>query len=136
MDLKLCYKTYPFKMNLAAMKQFHERTDKDLWFTLIAYLECYIENQHKAPLSLMRALYQCVDFITAAEALHALIKAEESSVELEQIQDGMFRCGWRPSDKDDDEFVQPYTLVLVDVVMKIDKQMKNAIDVKKKAQTG
>ncbi len=107
MELRLCYKTYPFKMNLAAMRQFKTKTNKDLWFTLVSFLETYIANQSKPTITLMRALYQCVDFETASEAFHALVKQGDSSIELEQIQDAMFRVGWRPVEDEDSEFIQP-----------------------------
>jgi hypothetical protein len=137
MELRLCYKTYPCKMNLAAMRQFKAKTNKDLWCTLITFLECYIMNQSKPTLTLMKALYQCVDFETASEAFHALIKQGESSIELEQIQDAMFRVGWRPCDEEDSEFIQPWPLVLFDVAQKIDAEFREALgDIKKKAPTG
>jgi len=136
MEFKLCYKTYSFKMNLAAMKQFKERTGLDLWFTLVAFLECYVENQHKPTLTLMRALFQKLDFETASEVLYCLIQQAEKSIEIEQLQDAMFRVGWRPVDAEDSEFRQPWPLVMVDIANQIDRQLQQAIDVKKKAPAG
>ncbi|HBU52206.1 hypothetical protein [Alteromonas australica] len=137
MELRLCYKTYPFKMNLAAMRQFKTKTNKDLWFTLVSFLETYIANQSKPTITLMRALYQCVDFETASEAFHALVKQGDSSIELEQIQDAMFRVGWRPVEDEDSEFIQPWPLILVDVANEIDQEFRATVsDIKKKEQTG
>lgn len=137
MEFKLCYKTYPCKMNLDAMRQFKTKTGKDLWYTLISFLETYVENQEKPVLTLMKSLYNCVDFETASHILHVLAQQEDKSIEFEQIQDAMFRVGWRPVEDENSEFIQPYTVVLVDIANKIDAQFKEAIgDVKKKAQTG
>lgn len=85
----------------------------------------------------MRALYQCVDFETASEAFHALVKQGDSSIELEQIQDAMFRVGWRPVEDEDSDFIQPWPLILFDVANKIDQEFRATVsDIKKKEQTG
>jgi hypothetical protein len=124
-------------MNLAAMRQFKTKTNKDLWFTLVSFLETYIANQSKPTITLMSALYQCVDFETASEAFHALVKQGDSSIELEQIQDAMFRVGWRPVEDEDSEFIQPWPLILFDVANKIDQEFRATVsDIKKKEQTG
>lgn len=124
-------------MNLDAMRQFRSKTGKDLWHTLISFLETYVENQEKPVLTLMKALYNTVDFETAAHILHALAQQEDKSIEFEQIQDAMFRVGWRPVEDENSEFIQPYTVVLVDIANKIDAQFKEVIGaLKKKALTG
>lgn len=124
-------------MNLAAMRQFKAKTNKDLWCTLITFLECYIANQSKPTLTLMKALYQCVDFETASEAFHALIKQGDSAIELEQIQDAMFRVGWRPVEDEESDFIQPWPLVLFDAASQIDREFREALgDLKKKEPTG
>ena len=48
----------------------------------------------------------------------------------------MFRVGWRPVDAEDSEFRQPWPLVMVDIANQIDRQLQQAIDVKKKAPDG
>jgi len=124
-------------MNLDAMRQFKAKTGKDLWFTLVSFLESYIENQDKPTLTLMRSLYQCVDFETASEALHALVKQGDNSIELEQLQDAMFRAGWRPIEDENSEFIQPWPLVLFDLANQVDTEFKEALgDIKKKQPTG
>lgn len=124
-------------MNLDAMRQFKSKTGKDLWHTLISFLETYVENQEKPVLTLMKSLYSCVDFETASHIFHVLAQQEDKSIELEQIQDAMFRVGWRPVEDENSDFIQPYTVVLVDIANKIDLQFKESIgDVKKKALTG
>lgn len=136
MEFKLCYKNYPFKMSLSAMREFKNRTGKDLWFTLLSFLECYVSNMNAAPLTLMSKLAGCVDFETASEVFYCLVKGAESGIELEQIQDAMFRVGWRPVESNNSEFIEPYPLVLVGIATQIDTQFKNEIPVKKKEQIG
>jgi len=123
-------------MNLSAMKKFKSATGKDLWFTLVSFLECYVENSDKEPLSLMRALYDCVDFELASHALHVLAQEEDKFIELEQIQDAMFRVGWRPVEEDENNFTQPFPLVLVALATDIDKEFSEAITLKKKGLAG
>lgn len=136
MHFKLCYKSYPFKMSLAAMREFKTNTGKDLWFTLLSYLECYVAHANEPTITLMAKLTACVDFDTASQALYSLVKAAEPGTELEQLQDGMFRVGWRPVEEEESEFIQPYPLVLVDIATQIDGQFKREIPLKKKEQTG
>lgn len=132
MQVNLCYKTYPFKMSLQAMRDFKRATGKDLWYTLVNLLEVYFSNLDKPVLTLLKALYETVDFETASHAIHCLIKAEDKSIELEQIQDAMFRVGWRPIEDDDSEYRQPYPIVLVQMSKAVDEQLSDEVNVKKK----
>lgn len=121
-------------MSLSAMRQFKRDAGKDLWYTLVSFLECYALNSDDADLTLMRKLYAVVDFETASHVFHCLAKEEDSYIELEQIQDAMFRVGWRPNNED--EFAQPWPLIMVQVATQIDKTFNEVIAVKKKEQTG
>ena len=132
MNIYLCYKSYPIKMSLQAMKQFKTATGKDLWYVLIHVFETYLKNADKPVLTLLRELYSCIDFDTASHVLHALIQAEDKSIELEQIQDAMFRVGWRPIEDDDSEYRQPYPIVLVQMSKAVDEQLSDEVNVKKK----
>lgn len=114
------------------MRDFKRATDKDLWFTLVSVLEVYFANLDKPVLTLLKALYEAVDFETASVAIHCLIKAEDKSIELEQIQDAMFRVGWRPVEDDDSEYRQPYPIVLVQMAKAVDQQLSDEVNVKKK----
>ena len=131
MQIKLCYKSYPFKMSLQAMRDYKRATDKDLWFTLVSILEVYVANIDEPVLTLLKALYNEVDFEDASHAIHALIRAEDKSIELEQVQDAMFKVGWRPVESEDSEFRQPYPIVLVQMAKMVDLQLSQEIDVKK-----
>lgn len=121
-------------MTLASMRQFKQATDKDLWFTLISFLDTYMRHEDDHPVTLMRKLYETVDFETASHVFHCLAKQEDSSIELEQLQDAMFRAGWRPTDEG--EYGQPWPLIMIQIATDIDKSFNEVIDVKKKEQTG
>ena len=127
MNIYLCYKSYPIKMSLQALKQFKTATGKDLWYVLIHVFETYLKNADKPVLTLLRELYSCIDFDTASHVLHALIQAEDKSIELAQVQDGMYRVGWRPVEEEDSEKRQPYPLVLVQAAQLIDGQLTEVI---------
>ena len=118
-------------MSLQAMRDFKRATGQDLWFTLVNLLEVYFENLDKPVLTLLKSLYKTVDFDTASHAIHCMIKAEDSSIELEQIQDAMFRVGWRPVENEDSEFRQPYPIVLVQMSKAVDEQLADEVKVKK-----
>lgn len=118
-------------MSLQAMREYKRATNKDLWFTLVSILEVYVANIDEPILSLLKALYNEVDFEDASHAIHALIRAEDKSIELEQVQDAMFRVGWRPVESEDSEFRQPYPIVLVQMAKMVDLQLSQEIDVKK-----
>ncbi len=49
-------------MTLGAMKQFKDATGKDLWHTLLAFLDEWMAIEGKSPLARCRAVYNTVDF--------------------------------------------------------------------------
>lgn len=135
MQFNLCGKSYDAKMTLAAMKMFNERTDKDLWFTLISVLHSFNINIGKDALTTTKAIVATVDALTAAELLYCLAKTQNRSLGIEEFEDAICRCGWMPHDDENGSSVQPYTLLLVDVAQQVDAQL-HSMDVKKKELTG
>jgi len=125
MYISLCYKQYPIKMSLQAMREFKTATGKDLWYCLMLVFETYLKNSDKPVFTLLRELYGAVDFDTASQMFHALI--DDKSIELEQVQDAMYRVGWRPVDEEYSEKRQPYPLVLVQAAQIVDAQMVEVI---------
>ena len=119
--MKLCYKEYTYKMSLGAMKQFKQATGKDLWCTLLQFMECYALSNEDATLVRIRKLYEVLDFETAAQLFHALIRAGNKSIPIEEIEDGMFKVGWLPSERADN-MSEPWPLVLVLLSHEINKQ--------------
>ena len=121
--MKLCYKEYPCKMSLGAMKQFKQATGKDLWCTLLQFMECYALSEGEATLLRMRKLYEVIDFETAAQLFHALIRAENKSIPLDEIEDAMFKVGWLPTERPGD-MSEPWPFVLVPLAHEINKQFE------------
>ena len=119
-------------MTLGAMKQFKDATGKDLWHTLLAFLEEWMSSEGKSTLSRCRAVYGVVDFETAAELIHALVKAEDKSIPLVEIEDAMFNVGWLPVDLDNGK-VNPYPLILVSIAHDINKLFTDEIESVKKS---
>lgn len=118
-------------MTLGAMRQFKERTNKDLWFTLVDVWYTYANSTEQTALGRLKDIYEVVDFDTAAEVFHALIKAEESSIPLDEVRDGMFRVGWLPTDRDG-EMSEPWPIVMVKAATDVDAQFSNAFESSKK----
>lgn len=119
-------------MSLGAMKQFKDATGKDLWHTLLAFLDEWMKSEGKSPLARCRAVYDVVDFETAAELIHALVKAEDKSIPLAEIEDSMFRVGWLPVDLDNGK-VNPYPLILVSIAHDVNKLFASEIESVKKS---
>lgn len=125
--IKLCYKSYPAKMSLGAMKQFKQSTGKDLWCTLLKFMECFAETSGDSLVVRMRKLYEVVDFETASHLFYSLIRAEDNSIPLTEIEDAMFRVGWLPTDRPGD-MSEPWPFALVSIAHEINKQFE--VDVK------
>ncbi len=110
-------------MSLGAMKQFKQATGKDLWCTLLQFMEVYAESKDESLVVRMRKLYEIVDFETAAHLFHSLIRTEDKSIPLEEIEDAMFKVGWLPTDRPGD-MSEPWTFVLVPIAHEINKQFE------------
>lgn len=135
MRFTLCYKEYSFGMSLGAMKQFKDATGKDLWHTLLAFLDDWHASEGKSPLSRCRAVYGTVDFDTAAELIYCLVRSENKSIPLSEIEDAMFLVGWLPTDLDNSN-VNPYPLILVSIAHDINKMFASEVDKVKKSHAG
>lgn len=131
MALKLCYKEYPYKMSLAAMKQFKQATGQDLWCTLLKFMECYALTKDDVLITRMRKLYETVDFDTAAQLFYSLVKAESKEIPIEEIEDAMFKVGWLPTDRPTD-LSEPWPLMLVVIAHEINKEFEQEISEIKK----
>ena len=109
MIVNLCYKQYDAKMSLEAMKNFKAATGKDLWFTLLSFIESYVSLEGQGPLPKCTKLYGIVDFETGAQAFHCMIKSQQKEIPLAEIEDAMFRVGWLPTDREG-ELSEPWPL--------------------------
>lgn len=111
MQIKLAYKEYKLKLNLAACKSFYEQTGKDLNYTLLRYLEACRDSESQPTLVRLRALFGVESFDVVAKMLTCMINQENDSIPLSEIEDAMFRVGWMPSD-DDTGMSNPWPLVV------------------------
>ena len=120
-------------MSLGAIKQFKQATGKDLWFVLISFIEAYGDSIDLDSISRMRYLFSIIDFEDAAQLFYALIKQENKSIPLSEIEDAMFRVGWLPNENTDD-LSNPWPLVMVVLAHDVDSAFKE-LPVKKKLDT-
>lgn len=132
MEIKLCYKTYPFKISLAACKAFYDATGEDLQYILLKYIEASIDTKELPLLSRMAAFLAVVKFEVAAQAIFALVRTENNSIPLDEIRDGMFRVSWLPSQRTDD-LSEPWSMVMLGIATQVNSYFEKNIPVKKKA---
>ena len=133
--IKLCYKEYPFKITLGACKDFFDKTGKDLPSVLIKYIESNAKSHGFDAISKMSALYDTCSFLDASYAMHVMIKVENSSIPLEEIQDGMFKVSWLPREGGDNKS-EPWPLVMLDIATQVNDYFNQEMPVKKKGTKG
>lgn len=119
--IKLCYKTYEYKLNLAACKYFYEKTDLDLQHTLMLFLQACRESEKMDYTDRLSAFHGVMSFKDAAILFYSLIKQQDNSIPLSEIEDAMFRVSWIASKEDDADLCQPWPLVLVDLATQVSK---------------
>ena len=129
--IKLCYKEYPFKLSLASCKSFFDATGEDLQSTLLSYLDACQRTTGMDLIARMSEFHKVCKFEVASHAIHSLVKAEDKSIPLSEIQDGMFRVSWLPTDRDDD-LSEPWPLVMVDIATQVNDYFAKNMPVKKK----
>ena len=108
------------------MKNFKEATDKDLWFSLLHFLEVWTLSADDPILTRIRKVYEVVDFETAAYLFHSMIKTEDKSIPLSEIEDSMFKVGWLPNEREGD-MSDPWPLVMVKVAHDINSQFSESL---------
>ena len=114
MKFILCFKEYPFKMSINAMKEFERETGKCMWSTIVEFVAQYMTNRDQSVAVLLAKLGQVMSFQDTAHFLHCLAKQENSKVSLSEIEDAMFHCGMSPNDAHGKQ-LQPWQLVATDV---------------------
>ena len=129
--IKLCYKEYPIKMTLGAMKQYTQATKRDIWCDMLKYIHVFMSTREVSAFDRMSKLYECLDFETASHAFHALIKAGGANdIPLAEIQDSMFRVGWMPTEREDG-MGEPWALVMFQAAMLENEEMETFVKKKK-----
>jgi len=132
MQVHLCYKPYQFKMSLGAMKAFKEATGKDLWSTLITFVDSWSRSKEEPELTRYREAYKAVDFETAVHAAHCMIHEYDKSISMDEIEDAMFRCGWLPNADGNDKGA-PYPIVLINMALQIHSTFSSDEKAKKRS---
>lgn len=118
--IKLCFKEYPYKLNLAACKEFYEQTGKDLTYVLMRYLEACMGTAGMNSVERLRHFLGLEPAEDISKLFHCLIKQENKSIPLAEIQDAMFRVSWMPTDEDTD-LCEPWPLVVVDLATQVNE---------------
>lgn len=131
--IKLCYKEYDFKVNLAACKSFYEQTGTDLQHTLLLYLDAMQKARGMDLTEHLASIHGVCSFDVAAKLIHCLVRQSDKSIPLEEIEDAMFRVSWTPSETEDG-LCQPWPLVMVDIATQVNQYFADNLP-KKKADT-
>ncbi len=137
MKFTLCFKEYPFKMSLAAMRDFKEATGKCLWSTSLRFLHDFTESRAKGEnlLLTLAKVGSIMDFEESAEFMYCLAKQENSQIKLAEIQDAMFHVGMTPSEIDGNKF-EPYQIVILGICTDIQKHLQElAVEKKQEADS-
>ena len=116
--IKLCFKEYPYKVNLAACKSFYEQTGVDLQYTLLTYLDACVRSVGQDLTQRMVTFHDVCSFDKAAKLIHCLVKQEDENVPLAEIEDAMFRVSFMPGEVDH-ELCQPWPLVMVELATQV-----------------
>ena len=130
MDVKICYKTYDCKLSAGACKYFTDKTGLDLQTVFGDYVEKSIELQGVSLISRMQSLSRLYNREIASLALYSIIKPENESVDLCEIEDATFRVSWQLSDRPDD-LSEPWPIVMLQVGFDINEYFNNNIPKKK-----
>jgi hypothetical protein len=124
MIIKLCYKEYPAKLSLGSMDYYEQATGRDLWRDLLKYLEAWQKLKGLSTLEVITGLHDVVSFKNASYIFHSVIREEDSSRSLKEVQDAMFAVGWLPSDEDS-TMAEPWPLVMYQVALDIHQQLSD-----------
>lgn len=130
MDVKICYKTYPFKITLGACKSFFDKTGLDLQTVFLKYINTYTSNRTLSVGDLLVVLCELYSRDIACKALHCMIKEEDKNIPIDEIEDGTFRVSWMQSDRDDD-LSEPWPLVMVSTALQISDYFMKELNEKK-----
>ena len=131
MNFKLCYKTYPFSISLAACKRFTDATGLDLHSVLMDYIFEQTKMHEKPVLETLCSMSKVYSRDIACQLFYA-ITDKEKEIPLDEFQDATYRVSWVQSDRDDD-LSEPWPLVIVGIALQVNKYINENLHVKKKA---
>ena len=131
MKFTLCYKDYPCRMSLAAMKEFEEATGKCLWSTLILFIDSFQGSRANGDSisATLAKVGRVASFSDCASLLYFMAKQENSHLKIEEIEDAMFHAGLFPSE---DLKMQPYQFVVSSLSVQVLEYLKEINEEKKK----
>jgi len=128
--IKLCYKEYPFKMNLKACKVFFDQTGLDLQTVFMKYIVACTDNRELPLMGRVVSFSEIYSRDIATKALHAVISQESDSVSLAELEDATYRVGWAQSTRDDD-ISEPWPFVMLDAALQINAYFAGGAEAKK-----
>lgn len=122
-------------MTLGAMKHYSGATNgRDLWCDMLHFMEVWNETGDEPLIARMRKVHSVLSFENAAHAFHSLIRGENKSIPLNEIEDAMFAVAWLPTESMTD-MSEPWPFVMVDCANAITKEMADFTAKKKLAAT-
>lgn len=132
MKFNLCYKDYPCKMSLEAMKEFEESTGKCLWNTLIKFIERFQSSRSNGDsiATTLAKVGAVASFSDCAQMFYCMAKQCNSQLKISEIEDAMYHSGMFPSD---DLKMQPYQFVMSALSVDVLEYLKE-INAEKKKQ--
>jgi hypothetical protein len=131
MKFKLCYKEYDYKVTWSAKRDFKRETGRGLWSTLQGIMPIIQANREGSVFNLMAEIGKHIDDVDGPILLYTLAKQCNVALQMSEIADACDRVGWRPTENDND-YAQPYTFVLYNILLEIDTMYEQeAIQVKK-----
>tara|TARA_R110000744_G_scaffold216575_1_gene335378 strand:- start:574 stop:981 length:408 start_codon:yes stop_codon:yes gene_type:complete len=135
MTIKLCYKTYDWKISNGACRSFKEKTGKDLKGFFASYIVASIKLNKDITIfercEVFRGLHSVED---ACKAMLCVIEAAQDGVSLSEIEDGAERVSWSVNNKPDD-LSEPWPIVILHLALDINDYICKNLPVKKKAGT-
>ena len=135
MEIKLAYKTYPFKISQGACKRFFEQTGLDLQTVFLTYICKFHSTDKMTTGDRLVALSNLYSRDIACKAMYHMIKEEKDGISISELEDATFRVSWVASDRDDD-LSEPWPLVMVTAGLQINDYFTENLNVKKSDTSG
>jgi len=134
--IKLCYKTYSWKISNGACRTFKESTGKDLLGFFASYIVASINLREGVSLfERTETLRDVGSEDDASIALHCIISAAEDGISLDEIKDATARVSWTLSERADD-LSEPWPVEMLNTAFKINQYLNDNLPKKKGDMSG
>ena len=130
MEIHLAYKRYPYKITLNACKKFYEQTGLDLQTVFLKYISAAANSKELSIAERLIGFSELYSREVACKAMHCMIREENTSIPLAEIEDGTFRVSWLASDRED-TLSEPWPLVMVNTALQINDYFSENLHIKK-----